>query len=156
RVEREAISDRGRPDGATQLGETSRSLLDGDRLAAILSQLLLSDDPQHRQTAILLGQAFGLPSIRNVAVVSAETERDGDVRRVARQVLLENSTGASSAVERIVHQRTLRLALASNGLYQKLIDAQGYVLGGAPNGSREAIGIYHDVLRELTTHAPDA
>ena len=80
---------------------------------------------------------------------------NADARERARVLRWQDSVG-SDPIQYVASTRTLRVEIVEKELNQALIDAQGYVLGGALNGNEKAVQIYTSVLERLTPKARSA
>jgi hypothetical protein len=57
---------------------------------------------------------------------------------------------AADPIGQLAKQRAIKSELATKGLDRMLVDAQGYIQGGAPTGSEQAVGLYEQVMAQLS------
>jgi hypothetical protein len=119
------------------------------QIAAALVQPLSSANPYERQTALLVGHALGLESMRKIAETRALTERNREARLSAESLLLDGPD-AIGALQRLSSKRLLRIELLRSDLKQLRSDAEGYARGGTPSGAVEAVQLYNRLLEQLS------
>lgn len=142
---------------ATQRLATSNFELSQSQTKISLLPYLCSEDKRQRIMALSLAKALDPKFAVESATILAVNDPDKEVRQQARSILASLSHSPQEGIKRSAQKGVTRFEtvgeLRAKGLATLLQDAQGYVDGGATNGSVEAVKIYHEVLNQLSPEA---
>jgi len=133
---------------------TSNIELIKSKVRVSLLPSLSSQDASKRIMALELAKEMDEQFAVKITTILAKRDSEKTVRLNARQLLESLSMSEDNKIRQIaekgIEQADIMTEMRNMGLLRKLNDAHEYIDGGAPNGDKEALKLYHEVIAQLS------
>lgn len=127
------------------------------KIKVSLIPFLTSQNSEQRKIALLLASALDPKFAAEVGPVLSKSDPDSTVRVSATNTLFGLLSNPQEDIQELakegISQTEIMNELRKKNLLVKLIDAQGYIDGGGPNGIDKALELYHSVIDQLSANA---